>query len=313
MEQKNNPKFAFFYLLSLVALLFTSISVGVIVFQLINKFIPDLLNEFNNYVAFGAVNFAISSLIIAVPIYYITTYLIIKSLYKGDLDKDSPIRRWLTYFVLLVTSIVMIFWLISVINNFLGGEFTIKFILKALTAILIAASIFGFYLYDIRRKETLKKEKFFKFYFYGSLSIIIIVFISAFFVAESPLKNRDRKIDQKIINDLGRIDSAIYSFYYDKNALPENLDELKSEIRFISDQSLTNPFTKNNYEYKKISEKKYELCTDFKTSNKEINKSYDYWNEKWMHDSGYQCFSLEVPEKEERGEAKPLPVPEFVN
>lgn len=79
----------------------------------------------------GQLKFAIASLIIATPIFYIISNLINRGLKKGELDKESWIRRWLTYFILLVSSIVLLGVFISVILNFLNGELTSRSILKA--------------------------------------------------------------------------------------------------------------------------------------------------------------------------------------
>jgi len=64
-----------------------------------------------------------------------------------EAEKESGIRKWLTYFILLVSAVVMIGWLIGTISSFLNGELSLKFILKSLTSILISALIFSFYLY----------------------------------------------------------------------------------------------------------------------------------------------------------------------
>ena len=110
-NQKNNAaKFAFFYMLSLVALLFMALSVGMIIFQIINKNIIDIINEYRGRFSPGQLKFAISALIISTPIYYFITRQIQKNLFAGSLDKDSQIRKWLTYFILLVTSNFPVCW-----------------------------------------------------------------------------------------------------------------------------------------------------------------------------------------------------------
>ncbi|MDP2736291.1 MAG: DUF5671 domain-containing protein, partial [bacterium] len=134
--EKQNAKFAFFYMLSLVALVFTSLSTGMIIFQIINKLIVDDLSLAPGGFSQDALRFAISAIIIAAPIYFILMRLINKNLLSGQMEKESGIRKWLTYFILLVSAVVMIGWFIATIGSFLNGEFTIKFILKSLTSIL---------------------------------------------------------------------------------------------------------------------------------------------------------------------------------
>jgi len=297
MEQnKNAAKYAFFYLLSLVSLIFVSTSVGIIIFQIINKYIPDVINSYSGNFSSDALKYAISALIISTPLFYTLMVIIYKSLFKGRLDKDSAVRRWLTYFVLLVTSIVMIGWFIGIVNSFLDGELTLKFGLKALTAISIAAMIFSFFLYDSKREEVLnKKNNIIKLYFYGSLIVILIVFISSLFIVESPMQTRLRKIDQEVIRDFNKIDGQINIFYNDAGKLPKNLEEIIEESNYIIEDDVKHPVTEKAYDYKILDDKKYELCAEFNLSNKDTDdRDKGYYEDIWKYDAGYQCISQKI-------------------
>jgi hypothetical protein len=291
--QANAAKYAFFYLLSLVALIFVSTAVGAIVFQIINKYIPDVLTNYSGSFTPEALKYGISALIIATPLYYFLAILIHKSLFKGILDKDSAVRRWLTYFVLLVTSVVMIGWFISIINTFLDGDLTLKFALKALTAIIIAAIIFAYYLYDIRREEVLgKADKLIQVFLFGSLIIIIASFIFSLFVVQSPAEARRVKLDQAIVNSFSVIDGNINRYYTEYNKLPASLELLKSEYNEISDKDLVDPVTGKKYDYKAVSDLKYEICAEFKASTSDLPNYY--YDQRWSHQAGYQCLTQKV-------------------
>jgi len=301
MEQQNNSaKFAFFYMLSLVALIFMAMSAGVIIFQIINKNIIDILEQYRGRYSPDQLKFAISALIISAPIFYLTMRQIYKNLFSGALAKDSGVRKWLTYFVLFISSVVMIGWLIATVNSFLDGELTTKFVLKAITAIAIAASIFTFYLYDIKREQVVgKKDKTIQMYFYGSLAVVIAVFAASLFFVESPTETRNRKLDQRILENFNEIDRAVNDYYQDYDKLPKDLDELASEFNYLTDKDLKDPVTKKKYEYKITDDKKYELCAVFRTSNKNEDEArYDYYKEQWPHDAGYQCLSQKIRERD---------------
>ncbi|MCX6796349.1 MAG: DUF5671 domain-containing protein, partial [Candidatus Falkowbacteria bacterium] len=203
MEQPTTssaPKFAFLYLLSLFTLLLTSISVGMIIFQIINKYIFDALEQFNAY-SQEPLKFAISALIISTPIFFFTMRQIQRNLFKGVLAKESQVRKWLSYFVLLVSAVVMIFWIITTINEFLSGELTLKAGLKTITVLIIAASIFSFYLYDIRRQELVnKKDKVVAIYGYVTLAVIALTFATSLLIVESPRETRNRRLDEATLN-----------------------------------------------------------------------------------------------------------------
>lgn len=302
MSKNNAPKFAFFYLLSLVALIFTSLSVGIIIFQIINKEIVDIISQYPGSYSDGAMKFAISTIIISTPVYYFTARQIYRSLFRGSLDEDAGVRKWLTYFILLVSIVVMIGWLIGIINGFLDGELTTKFILKAITALAISGSVFSFYLYDIRREGIKgKKDKVINVYFYASLLVILIAFVASWFIVESPTETRKRKSDQNIISSFYTIDSHLNDYYQRNEALPESLEDLSADkYTGLESDDLANPFTGKEYEYKVINAEEYELCTDFQTSNKEVdNDNYynGYRDEQWQHEVGHQCIAKRINER----------------
>lgn len=312
MENTTNQaaKYAFFYMLSLVALIFMALSTGMIIFQIINKSLIDVLEQFRGRFSPDQLKFAISALIIATPIYFITMRQIYKSLVSGALAKDAGVRRWLTYFILFVSSVVMLGWLIATINSFLDGELTTKFILKSITAIGIAASIFTFYLYDIRREEVKgKKDKTISLYFYGSLAVIIAVFTVSLFFVESPTETRNRKFDNAILNKFSQIDSAISDYYFDNKTMPESLGVLEQEFNYISEEDLVDPATREQFKYQVLEEKKYELCATFRTSSKDDETMRDeYLKERWPHEAGEQCIAQRVIDIAAKEGIRPVPV-----
>ena len=293
-EKNNAPKFAFFYLLSLVALVFMSVATGMVIFQVINKSVVDVLNQYNNRMYASQLRFAISCLVISTPIFYFVSKQIYKSLFKGELDKEAGVRKWLTYFILLVSAVVMISWLIGTVNSFLEGELTLKFILKALTSVGISATIFTFYLHDIKRDVVEgKKDNVIRIYFWASLVIVVAAFVTSFFFIESPALTRNKKIDDKIVNAFSSLDGAVNNYYNNMKTLPNNIEELIEENSYLNENIYKNPNNGKFYEYKVISEKEYELCADFLTSNKEETEDY-YARTNWKHDEGYQCIKKKI-------------------
>jgi len=297
MEKQQNAKFAFFYLLSLVALVFTAISTGMIIFQIINKTIVDDLSLVPGGFSQDALRFAISAIIIAGPIFFVMMRLINKNLLSGNMEKESGIRKWLTYFILLVSAVVMIGWFIATVGSFLNGELTTKFILKSLTSILISGLIFSFYLYDIKREDTTKNNNVIRIYFYGSIAIAAIALIAAFFFIDSPLKVRDQKFDQAIINKFSQIDSAVNAYYGENKKLPADLNALLNggSTYYVIENDLTDPATGKIFVYSNKGNGVYELCSTFKTENKSLaNDKSTYVDTRWLHDAGYQCLSQRV-------------------
>ncbi|MDD5032078.1 MAG: DUF5671 domain-containing protein [Patescibacteria group bacterium] len=311
MQQTSNSaaKFAFFYMLSLVALIFMALTSGMIIFQIINKNIPDILNLYQGRFSPSQLKFAISALVISTPIFYVCMWRIFKNLTSGALEKDSGIRKWLTYFILLVSSVVMLGWLIATINSFLDGEFTTKFILKAITAIFIAAAIFTFYFYDIRRENVKKNDRVIQVYFYASLVLVIAVFVASLFIVESPTQTRNRKYDNFILDNFSNIDSAIASYYQEFKKLPEGLNELEAEYSYLGEDTIKDPASKIMFDYRVVDKNTYELCATFKASNKDENiEEYNYYKDKWTHEAGYQCLEQKVHVEDGLKVLGPVPV-----
>lgn len=290
----NNAKYAFYYLLSLVALIFVTISSGMVVFQLINKLVPDALTNYSDGTSQEMIRFAIASLIFATPVFYWMNKLIGRGLVKKEISLDDGIRRWLTYLIIFVSSVVILVWLITTMNSFLSGELTTKAILKTLTILVIAGSVFGYYFYDIKKTKVVANDKVNLAFTFASLAVIIAIFVSAIILMDKPAKVRDQRHDQTVLSDFSMIDSAVNQYYMINKKLPANLDELKSTSGvYLRDENLMDAISKAPYQYQVLSAEKYQLCGDFKLATDQANKS-NYHEPRWDHEAGRQCFDLLV-------------------
>ncbi len=309
MSNNNTAKFTFLYLLSLVSLAFFAIFAGVVVFQVINKNIADIVENYSMRYDVNLLRYAIAAMIVSAPVYLTTAWQINKNLFTGVLDKDSAIRKWLTYLIILVTALTMGGWAIGTIFNFLNGELTLKFILKALTVLIIAGAIFYYYLHDIKREKIEgEKNKVNKIYLFAVIILSALIFIGGILFVESPLEARAKRFDNEVVNRLSIIENAVQQYYTEENKLPESLEAVKEAVDYIAEDDLRNPITKKIFEFKILDTKKYELCTDFQRSNINDNDPYeskDYFASNWEHDAGYQCIEKKALDNNEK---QPMPV-----
>lgn len=285
MANKNNAKFVFYYLLSLTALIFMAISVGLIAYGIINELIADPLLANGYYDSFHSqFKFAISAIIISTPLFYLSTGLIRKGIIKGELESESPLRRWLTYFILLVSSLVILGLLISIINSFLGGELTLRFILKALTVFIISALTFAYYFYDIQTEKVEKGDKWVKIFFWSSLVLVLIAFVSVWFFIESPREARAKSVDQVTMNKILSLENDI-NFYYSNNK------ELPANLAAVASGSNLDTLKEKGIEYKKIDSQNFEICATFLTDSENLDDSYHYASRGYDRDyqAGYSC------------------------
>ena len=144
---------AFLYLVSFIALYVSAISFGLLVFGLIDHSFPDVLDYRENYPSAGQAT-AIASVIVAFPLYLFLARHLARQASADAERRQSPVRRWLTYFTLVVAAGTILGDLIALLANVLTGDPTTRFALKAVSVLAISAAIFGFYLWDMRQSET---------------------------------------------------------------------------------------------------------------------------------------------------------------
>ncbi len=296
MNNQHNAKYAFYYLLSLAALIFMALSVGMIVFGIVNKTVVDALALSNYNFYDSQMRFAISALFISAPIFYFFSSLISRGLKKGELEKDSAIRRWLNYFILLVSSVIILGVFIGIINNFLDGELTLRFVFKAIAMLIISGITFSFYYYDIKRTQPEKKDIIVRIYFFASLILVIAAFVAAWFFVEAPKEARNRRLDQIVVNNIYSLESAVNTYYEKNKKLPESIEELKANKNYFLDvNTLIDPATKEAIVYNKLNDKGFEFCATFRTDSNTDSKgrtiAITYPGDNKSHRTGYQCLT----------------------
>ncbi|MDA2923312.1 DUF5671 domain-containing protein [Acidobacteria bacterium AH-259-L09] len=145
---------AFMYLVLFSTLYISAFSLGRLLFQFINQGFPDpAAPPFVVESVRRAIRWSISSLIVAFPVFLYVSRLTGRETRLDRRKRASKVRRWLTYLTLFVAAGVLIGDVTSLVYNFLGGELTVRFILKVITIAVIAGTIFGYYLWDLRLEE----------------------------------------------------------------------------------------------------------------------------------------------------------------
>jgi hypothetical protein len=72
---------------------------------------------------------------------------------RDPVKRASKVRRWLTYLTLFASACALIGDVTTLVYNALGGELTIRLVLKVVTVGLIAGTAFVYYLRDLRQDE----------------------------------------------------------------------------------------------------------------------------------------------------------------
>ncbi len=298
LKNSKNSSMAeiFVNFLSFILLGIVATSVGIIFFQVINKYFPDILSlTYSNYQLSSfntsAVHYSIASLAVGLPIYIWAIWFWFKSFTNSKEKEESRLSKWLTYIVLLLASITVIGDLITIIYNFLGGEFGARFLLKALVILVIAGLVFVLYFFE-RKKIQYKKDVsliFFRILVVLASLISILAIILGFSVSGTPFEARLRKFDLERTQNLQELSSCVSAFAYDNGRLPVSLDELKNNARYGYCSRVFDPETKKDYGYSLISKSEFSLCGEFGVSNIEESADFGSYSNWQRHDKGQNC------------------------
>lgn len=298
---KTGPRDVFMQLLAIIALYVGVISFGSLLFGIVNIFFPDQLSFESARFAKNSMRWQLSILVVLFPVYVWLTSFLQKEITLNPAKRELKTRKWLLYFTLFIASIVIAGDLISLVYRFLNGELTIRFLLKVLIVLFLALSVFMYYGWNLKKEITASKHPKMKLFVKGVLVFAGAVIIFGFFIAGSPKAERMTRFDEKRTENLQSIQSSIISYWQDKNALPQNLEDLRDDIRgYIPPKD---PETEGAYQYRVTGDLSFELCADFNLSSKDSKYSsgefYPYkvpygLESNWEHGVGKTCFERTI-------------------
>jgi Domain of unknown function (DUF5671) len=144
---------AFLYLVMFSTLYYGAWNLGSLLFTFINRAFPDPTQP--NYISayWDEQRWSTAAIIITFPVFLFMARYIAREIEHNPLKRLSPPRRWLTYMTLFISSATLLGDTTTLIYNLLGGDLTIRFVLKVLVVAAIAGSGFAYYLLDMRQEE----------------------------------------------------------------------------------------------------------------------------------------------------------------
>lgn len=297
--KRNLPRDVFLHIFSMVALYWVAVSFITLCWQYINYFFPDVLSLRYNYQSYvWPIRFAVASLVITFPLFLLASWFLNKIYRRETVVRESRIRKWLIYLTLFIASLIIVGDLVSVIFNFLGGDVTVRFVLKALSVLIVAGVVFGYYLDDVRRPEPSKSAR---YYAISSGIVILVMIVGAFFIIGSPHQARIAQLDQQRVSDLQNIQYQVVNYWQRKGALPKSLADLTDSISgYVAP---VDPETNQSYEYalKDAASLAFELCATFgQSSNQTTPEAFpkypmgDVFSQSWDHGAGRVCFERKI-------------------
>src|SRR3989338_666706 len=256
--KKPNAYDAFVPLITYFSLVLSAIAVGGIIFQIINRFAPDLerLMYANDYIRTGPLRFDIASLLLAGPLLIAMTGYVHRLFKDGALDIASGVRRWLTYLLLFAAAVSVIGSVIALVYQFLGGNYTTNFLLKAATVLLIAAGIFSFYFWELKRSDYRTRNPLASILLVVFLLLFVGLLVGGFLLIGSPKQARLREYDFRRGDAAMQVRWPIEEYFRLNGKLPDQLGPLGDNIGVDPETGVTFP-------YEKLTEDRYQLCVNF--------------------------------------------------
>ncbi len=154
-KRQVSAREAFLYLVLFTTLYVAAVNLGRLAFVLIDRAFPDPAATWApaaEYIAIQA-RWAVAALVVSLPVFLHVSVLTTREAAADPLRRTSAVRRWLTYATLFNGATVVICDLVTLVYYLLGGELTVRFVLKAAVVGAIAGGIFGYYLWDMRGDE----------------------------------------------------------------------------------------------------------------------------------------------------------------
>ena len=143
---------AFMYLVMFAMLYISAYQFGNLLFQFINLGFADPLTD-DTASTKDQIRWATSSLLVAFPVFLFVAHRISRRIARDPAQRNSAIRKWLTYLTMSLAVCIIVGDLISLMNGVLSGELTARFSLKTLVVGAIAGGIFSYYLWSMRADD----------------------------------------------------------------------------------------------------------------------------------------------------------------
>ena len=300
---KVSPKDFFLWAGAMVALYVGVFNYVALVWAYVDYVFPDPLQYYVDPYQSG-ISWEMATLIVVSPIFLALMWFIHREIKRDPSRATIWIRRWALYLTLFVAAVTIAVDLIYVLYAFLSGtDITMRFLLKALIVLFVAAMGFMHFLADLwgywekfpARNRSVA---------YGTAMLVVITIVAGFFIVGTPQQARLYRLDAQKVNDLQNIQSQVVSYWQAKRALPVSLSDLYSALNGFSVPS--DPQSGSPYSYRSTGQLSFELCAYFNamTQGSEVQETRGGpvpigvkgmpQQESWLHAAGQTCFQRTI-------------------
>jgi hypothetical protein len=304
MNQKTTPRDFFLHLGAVIALYTSAIALMNLAFAIVNKALPDALS---NYWSAGSIVWPISMLVVLVPVLYVIEWFIIHDIARMPEKKDIWVRKWRIYLTLFLTGATIAGDLIALINTYLNGEVTGRFMAKVAVVFVVAGCVFAYYILARIAASSGATKVWRDILAWVGIVLVLGTIVGGFVIVGSPATQRSLRFDEQRVLDLSTLQYQIVD-YWQKNAkLPDSIQALTDPISGF--MVPTDPENGASYEYSVDQAPSFELCatfdlpssaqpsgsaTGYAIYNSPMMLAGGMTNETWNHSAGRTCFSRTI-------------------
>lgn len=288
-QASGSPREAFLHLLMFFALGVWVTALGSLLFDFINIRLP--LPGETVAGATSSMRFGVASLIVAFPLFAMVARRVRADVAANPARTLDPVRRWLSYLALLVASLILIGDGVALVVQFLGGDLTTRFVLKAAVVAALAGGVVWWLLVGLRAGTrpvpTLLRL--------ALWALVVGAVVGALWLAGGPVQARALSLDQMRMQDLRAIYYNVNSFYRQQKRLPASFEECdRNPGTFI--ERKTDPATGAPYGYQVVDDDTFALSADFSLPSIPL-QSGAYGPEAdgfWKHEAGPAVFRIDL-------------------
>lgn len=310
VTSKATPLDFFLWVGALICLYASVTAIITLLFEYINHVFPDPLAYYGDTYS-GSIRLAMATLIVLAPIGVYLLRTIRLSICREPAKANIWVRRWAIILTIFAAVAVGAIDLITLINTFLGGEITTRFLLKVFVVLLTSLFVGAHFIADLRgywvahpRRAALVGIK--------AAIIAFAIVIGGFFIIGTPQEMRMLRFDEQKVSDLQGIQYQVVNYWQQKQALPQSLDDLADPISGYLIP--LDPQTNMPYRYEATGKNSFTLCATFNQESvdmagkgayssggygRDIAVSYPSMpgmpmNENWQHGAGETCFERTI-------------------
>jgi hypothetical protein len=239
------------------------------------------------------VRFALACVLVAFPVYLLTSRLTGRAIAADPEKRNSGVRRWLTYLTLFNAACVLIGDFIVVLQGLFAGELTVRFLCKAAIVAAIGGWVLAHYMGGLRRDEADRPR------IAGPApharvagALVVGAMLLGMWLAGSPARARKQALDQRRVRELSDISDAVANHRLAHGQLPATLQELNDRPSRLG-LTIVDPVTSQPYSYQVVDSLQYELCATFDAPDS-VGPYGNGVQPFWRHGAGRDCFTFTV-------------------